>query len=299
MIYTRYSQLSDHHHFTHVGSIRTFRICRMLVFCGVNTVVIRTVCQCPILQIKVFECLYGENFSDSHFHSQLISRCLLSFYLYILLWILLRPTINPTKHMNQEVTKKKNLSDARVSSIWLLFCSFFFFACIGIHQNTHIWIKFFANLPTCHHWVRFSIHFLFLRSIFSFLTFTVCKWKLFSTLHLHLFIMLWMNSKSDSANKKNITKNRPKTYCVFSFTVFTEMKRKIRWRRNWMMGYAPIFMVFQIERRLSLMLKMRLNLFNLLRTNNRFTRFVYLNTCLGAVINSKRHCRPNLVSNFL
>lgn len=182
----------------------------------------------------------------------------------------------------------------------LLFRSFFFFTCIEIHQNIHIWIKFLANLPTCHHWVRFSIHFLFLRSIFSFLTFIVCKWKLFSTLHLHLFIMLWMNSKSDSAKrKKNITKNRPKTYCFFSFTFFIEMERKIGWRRKWMMGYAPIFMVFQIERRLSLMHKMRLNLFNLLRPNNRFTRFVYLYTCLGAVINSKRHSQPNLVANFL
>lgn len=66
-----------------------------------------------------------------------------------------------------------------------------------------------------------------------------------------------------------------------------------------MMGCAPISMVFQIERRLSLMRKMRLNLFNLIRSNNRFTGFVYLHACLGAVINSKRHCQPNLVANFL
>lgn len=169
--------------------------------------------------------VYSTKFSDCHFHDQLISTCLLSFYLYSFRWVLLRP---PMEQNRKECTCWENannffcfcshsccslpLSLSSFSSPLHLPVSSLNFLSVKSKAKTNSWNVCHINVAT------YSIHasILFF-SIYVFF-FSFCKHFLHCLkVKILLHILYTVPFESDSANTKGSKENRSKTLL---FTLF-------------------------------------------------------------------------------
>lgn len=160
--------------------------------------------------------VYSTKFSDCHFYDQLISTCLLSFYLYSFRWVILRP---PMKQNRKECTCWENannfffFSSAPIRVALLLSRSPFLssslllsiplsaslnFLSVKSKTKTNSWNVCHINIAT------YSIHASIL--FFSICVFFFLLLQTFSSLFLKVKILLYIlytfPFESDSANTK-------------------------------------------------------------------------------------------------